>query len=228
MFELHEVREIDISVCPDDLLGPLGYMKGGTAQPAIMKQILSETKSCGQIMRGKTIHTCAEIRRPAGGDTVRINDTTIKDETLAGLLSDARFLAVAICTVGAEIDKLIDEHFDRGDFLRGMIADVVGSRAVEDVAGKCSALICAEAKKLNLSTSCRLSPGYGTWDVSGQRAVFALLDPSPIGVSLNEHCMMQPRKSVSFVIPFVDGESHHKEWRPCLNCDFQDCSYRRT
>ena len=220
MFKRPEVRDIEVSVCADDLLGPLGYGNSRPVEPAIMEQIISESERCGQALGGKAIYTCIE-----GG---RFSDRRIvDDETLATSLDGAQSLAIAICTVGDEIEKIIDEHFAKGNFLGGMIADVVGSRAVEDVAEKCAAFICSDATALNLSTSARLSPGYGRWDTSGQRAVFGLLDPSPIGVSLNEHCMMHPKKSISFIMPLVKGETGRELELPCQRCPMKNCGYRR-
>jgi cobalamin-dependent methionine synthase I len=63
--------------------------------------------------------------------------------------------------------------------------------------------------------------------VSGQRVVFSLLDPSPIGVSLNDHCMMQPKKSVSFVLALGENETTYEDRPPCHGCGFPNCSYRR-
>jgi hypothetical protein len=221
------VREIPFSVCVDDLLGPLGYAERGAVESAIMEQILSETERCERMMMGKAVYSIMEIRRLSGSAAVEIDGLSIEDRTLLASLDGARSLAVAVCTVGAEIDRIVDEHFRRSDFLRGMIADVLGSRAVEDVAEQCTALICAEARELNLYSSGRLSPGYGTWDVSGQRAVFTVIDPSPIDVSLNEHCMMQPKKSISFVVPLTEEESSGQLRHPCLGCGLQHCDYRR-
>jgi hypothetical protein len=226
MSQWPKLQEIDASVQIDELLGPLGYADGDAVQPSVMDEILAETGRSQQAMRGNTIYSCLPARR-AGRSSVEIDGITIEDETLAGSVDGAPMVAVAVCTVGPEIERIIAEHFDRGDYLQGMIADVTGSRAVENVAHKCAASICAEARELNLSTANRLSPGYGKWNVSGQRAVFAVLDPTPIGVSLNDHCMMQPNKSISFVIPLVDGESHHDDRPPCVGCDFKNCSYRR-
>ncbi len=221
MFKQPEVMDIDASVCAEDLLGPLGYGGGRSVEPIIMEQILSETERCRRVLRGKAI--CACIGKEHFSDR-----RVMGDETLAASLDGAQSLAIAICTVGDEIEKMIDEHFAKGNFLGGMIADIVGSRAVEDVAEKCAASMCSNAAAHNLSTSARLSPGYGTWDTSGQRAVFGLLDPSPIGVSLNEHCMMHPKKSVSFIMPLVQGETGRKLEAPCRGCPMKDCGYRRT
>lgn len=220
MFKQPEVRDIDASVCVEDLLGPLGYGSGKAIEPVIMEQILSESERCRRALRGKAIYTCVGKERFS-------DKRIVDDETLATSLDGAQSLAVAVCTVGDEIEKIIDEHFAKGNFLGGMIADVAGSRAVEDVAEKCAALICSDATALDLSTATRLSPGYGTWDTTGQRAVFGLLDPSPIGVSLNEHCMMHPKKSISFIMPLVKGETGRELEPPCHRCPMKKCGYRR-
>jgi len=223
-----KIKEIEISVCMDELLGPLGYSEKDDIQPAIMDQIVSEKDDCIEAMSGNVIYTISEVRRLDGGDTVEIGGATIEDALLANSLDGAESVAIAICTVGPEIDHRISEYFGSGDYLRGMIADVVGSRAVENLAEGCGALICVEARERELSASRRrLSPGYRKWDVSGQRAVFAVLDPSPIGVTMNEHCMMQPNKSISFVVPLVVGESNEESGPPCAECGFPNCSYRR-
>ncbi len=57
----------------------------------------------------------------------------------------------------------------------------------------------AEAE--GLRSTVPLSPGLVGWPVaSGQRQIFALLDGSTAGVSLNAACMMSPEKSTSMVI----------------------------
>jgi hypothetical protein len=222
-----KTADVDFTVHIDDFLGPLGYPNKDNVRPEIMEQIISETSRCREAMTGKAIYTCLDFNQIAGRDAVEINGATITDKILVDSLDGARALAVAVCTVGSEIDSIIEECFNGGDYLTGMIADVAGNRAVEDVAHKCARLICAEARELDLSTSKQISPGYGKWDTSGQRPVFELLDPSPIGVSLNEYCMMEPKKSVSFVVPLVEGDVPEEERPPCHGCDFKNCSYRR-
>jgi hypothetical protein len=227
MFKRPEVRDIEAGFSLDDLLGPLGYGNGGAVEPAIMEQIVSESRRCEQTLSGRVMYACVDVRLFPDRKAIEAGGIVIQDETLADAIGVAQLIAVAVCTVGEGIDRLIDERFANGDFFGGMIGDVVGSRAVEGVAERCAASICSEATALGLSASSHLSPGYGKWDVSGQRAVFALLDPSPIRVSLNDHCMMQPKKSISFVMPLVKGEAGHNVERPCHGCALKNCSYRR-
>jgi len=225
MSERAKIADVKIDIRIEDLLGPLGYTDSSGVKPSIMDQIVSETERCIDVMTGKAIYRRCEFSHGRGA--IEVDGKSIEDETLQSSLEGASALAVAVCTVGPKIDEIVSECFDRGDYFTGMIADVVGARAVEDVAHKCVNLICADAGELALSVSGRISPGYGKWDTSGQRPLFELLDPSPIGVSLNEHCMMEPKKSISFVAPLAPGEPGHVERPPCLACDFKDCAYRR-
>ena len=223
-----QIKETEVNIEIQELLGPLGYKTIEDVRPSIMDNIVAEVERCREMIAGKMIFVCRDFKRLTDSDTITTNGLTIKDETLVSSLDGANSLAVAVCTIGPAIDKHVEECFNKGDFLTGMVADAMGNRAVEDVARTCARHICAEASKRNLCTSAQLSPGYGTWDTSGQKPVFAMLDPSPIGVSLNEYCMMDPKKSVSFVVPLVEGESHHEERPPCHGCNFKNCSYRRT
>lgn len=69
------------------------------------------------------------------------------------------------------------------------------------------------------------SPGYCGWHTSGQRALFARLQPAEIGVTLNASCLMAPIKSVSGVL--VEGTAQTHRFRPdfpfCARCATRDC-----
>jgi hypothetical protein len=72
------------------------------------------------------------------------------------------------------------------------------------------------------------SPGYCGWHVSGQRALFAFLDPGEIGVTLNASCLMEPLKSVSGVL--VAGPARIHRFAPafpfCPECREKPCHER--
>ncbi len=215
-----EIRKLQAHVPLDDLLGPLGYKNREDIAPAILQQIEEEHERCSGILEPQFIADMLSPLPAAASDLA-------SDEYLAQHLDGALALGAGICTVGPAIDAYIEDCFGRGDFLCGMIADVVASRAVEEVGECCSDFLCAAAAEQKLSALCRISPGYGKWDVSGQRVLFSLLDPSPIGVSLNEYCMMQPKKSASFLIPLGEGEPAQKLQHSCHECTFRNCAYRR-
>jgi hypothetical protein len=81
-----------------------------------------------------------------------------------------------------------------------------------------------------------VSPGYGTWPITAQRALFDLLPHDEIQVELLPSCLMTPRKSVSFAVwlgeretPGVgQGNAAGDEGRTarCAICDLPSCPYR--
>lgn len=222
-----EIHQAGVQVSLDDLLGPLGYKNKEDVETTLLQQIIAEQDRCRQTLRPQFIVDAIALDPGSGSETSKAGIPDLHDEFLAEHLDGALFLAAGVCTVGEGIDRLVDDCFAQGDYLGAMIADVVGSRAVEDLGEICSDYLCSGMAERDLFPLCRISPGYGQWEVSGQRVLFSLLDPTPIGVSLNEYCMMQPKKSLSFLIPFGKGGSERRLKQPCQECNFKKCAYRR-
>ncbi|RJP17285.1 MAG: hypothetical protein C4520_17000 [Candidatus Abyssobacteria bacterium SURF_5] len=225
MSSQQQIREVEVHIPLEDLLGPLGYKAKEQVTPGVMQQILEESSRCKTLLKPRFITDLIPVSR--SGEASGGSDIRFKDEFLARALDGAQVLGLGICTVGPDIDLMIDDCFARGDYLVAMIADVVASRAVEEAGEACSDFLCAKASEQGLFPLCRISPGYGKWDVSGQRTLFSLLDPAPLGVSLNQYCMMQPKKSISFLIPLGENEPVQKFQPSCQECNFKKCAYRR-
>jgi len=78
------------------------------------------------------------------------------------------------------------------------------------------------------TTVMRFSPGYCGWHVSGQKRLFARLQPESIGITLNDSCLMQPLKSVSGVIVAAprDAFDIHDTYPFCADCVDHSCRDR--
>jgi len=125
------------------------------------------------------------------------------DETNKHLIfKDAEKVAICICTIGPELEQEVKELMEKNEMLRALILDALGSEAAEEVAIQSDRILAKKAREMNLWPSKRFSPGYGKWDIKGQRFIFRMLPAADIGVRLTESCMMVPRKSVSFRINF--------------------------
>ena len=72
------------------------------------------------------------------------------------------------------------------------------------------------------------SPGYCGWNVTGQRALFAQLEPGELGLTLNESCLMYPVKSVSGVLVLAPIGAHgfSPAFPCCSTCTTLDCQER--
>jgi hypothetical protein len=141
-------------------------------------------------------------------------------------LAGADQVTIAICTIGAELETFSATLMEKDPVL-GLALDGLGNAAVERTAQLVCERIGDNAQKNNLTTTGPLSPGEPDWTVEvGQREIFAILDPSQVGISLTSGGMMVPKKSISFIVG-TGNELSQKE--PCELCSLRDrCRYRHA
>jgi cobalamin-dependent methionine synthase I len=135
-------------------------------------------------------------------------------------------MAFCVCTIGPALEERVTGYSAGGDMLPAVILDAIGSAAAEAVARYANDRIEETAAAEGLKTSCRASPGYGDWDVSGQRALFELVPAERIGVTLTASAMMVPRKSVSFAVHISNDPVRLRSENSCRNCRMENCPYR--
>ena len=146
----------------------------------------------------------------------------------AGMPDPSAEVGIGLATVGPALEREADRCNDEGELLDALLLDAIGSAAAEAAADALDRVVCAAASDRGLFAGRRISPGYGAWDVRGQRALFGLLPAGDLGVNLTEGMMMVPRKSVSFAIRLVSERSRKGEGkRRCAGCDLANCAYRR-
>ena len=133
-------------------------------------------------------------------------------------------IALVVCTIGSALEQRVTELTGEGRAARAMLLDAIGSAAVEEVADRSNLRICEEALRGGFDPGPRVSPGYGAWKLQEQAWLFRELAPTDIGVTLGEHCMMTPRKSISYAVPLAGGK--HQPRGRCVHCGLVDCAYR--
>lgn len=133
--------------------------------------------------------------------------------------------AVLAVTAGPAIEEASAAHFRAGRYTEGLLLDAAATAIAEHLADQLDGYIQSEARRTGRQTAWRYSPGYGDWPVTQQRALCALIGASRIGVSVTDHAMLVPRKSVTAVI----GLSRCSEApRPahCALCHLASCPFR--
>ena len=118
------------------------------------------------------------------------------------IFDHAEKVALCICTIGPQIESESAKLIKNDALMKGLILDAIGSEATEQIARQTDKFLFTKAREMGLWPSKRFSPGYRSWNIEEQRYVFQELPGEEIGVTLNESCMMIPRKSVSFRINF--------------------------
>jgi hypothetical protein len=154
-------------------------------------------------------------------------NVALHSSLLASVLSDAEELAVAVCTIGPELEKKVTGYLDGSEPLRGLLLDGIGSAAVDSLAQEVCKLIQDEALSRNYQASSPYSPGHPGFPITEQWPLFQLVPAGEIGVSLAASALMVPRKSVSMVIALGEQVSVRKRGEACALCNLsKTCHYR--
>lgn len=144
----------------------------------------------------RLIHDRLELV-PNSPDQKRANLTS---PLVAQHLGRSHEVILLICTIGKEVDELVESLF-KSDPVLAIAMDGVGSAAVENLAIQACNYFESRANSEGLNTSMPLNPGMIGWPVEqGQPEIFTLIDSEKIEVFLNESCMMVPNKSLSIVL----------------------------
>lgn len=212
----------DLIISWPELYATLGY--AGTEPDdealSLIRQLLDETKAVCRPRFGYSI-----VEGEVNDMRLRLSDIWFKPEgIITHRLKGCDSFAIILATVGAELDRWIQDYRIGEDVMKAFIADVIGSLAAEAVVEYGKRFLKEMLAQEGLKTTNSYSPGYCGWLVSEQRMLFSLLPAGFCGVTLTESCLMLPLKSVSSVV----GIGPHVEDQPysCAICRKIDC-YRR-
>ena len=156
---------------------------------------------------------------------ITFNGGAFEGPLVARAMAGAEALNIAICTIGPELENRVNQLMGENP-VKAVALDGAGIAAVRKVSQTIEDLISEEACKLELSLGMRAQPGQEGWPIEQQRQVFSLLPVEKINVRLTESCLIIPRKSVSFIIPW--GKDLSNSMVPCDFCSKKDrCQWRK-
>jgi hypothetical protein len=141
-------------------------------------------------------------------------------------LAGAEQVTSVVCTIGSELEDHASRIFANNPLL-GISLDGLANAAVEILSQQVCSRLGEKAQTNGLTTSTPLSPGEPGWPVEvGQPQIFALADPSNIGIKLTSGGMMLPKKSISFVVG-IGKEMAQTDL--CEICSLRErCRYRHA
>ena len=144
------------------------------------------------------------------------NGTELQGSGIARKLTGAEMIAVAVATLGEELDREIEERQGR-DLPYALALDGFGTAAIGELTNAITQQVHSLAEGMHLKATKPLHPGTVDWDLSsGQAEIFSLVDARKVGVTLNASFLMTPRKSVSML--YGIGKSVKAGKSACVNC----------
>lgn len=190
----------------------------------VIRGVLGRLQENPGIVGGYTICPCDGVDVKNG--LIHCGQTKLEvGKRIASYMKEASALAVFVCTAGSLFTDLANEYLKQGDLPEAFIADAIGSVTVENAMDRIQQALETEMNLQEMKISNRYSPGYCEWHVSGQQALFSLIDDNHTGVTLTASCLMQPIKSVSGIIGI--GVDMQKRPYGCSICHSSTCVYRR-
>ncbi len=151
----------------------------------------------------------------------------LNSHVVARLLQKCCSVAMFAVTIGPELEERVSALSSEGMVLKAHILDVLGSRAVEQVADQVYEMTKRAVMMEGLCMSRRISPGYCDWDMTQQKFVFNAVDGQQLGITLNDECFMYPAKSLSGIMGIGPSRKYVENYNPCPECDRQNCPGRR-
>jgi hypothetical protein len=217
-------HKIDIDI--DRVCKRLGY-QARSPSASILTTVKSQIASAYQLVKPAYLYEIKPIEY-AHGDKLSLGESFVfTSKTVSHALSDCEQTGIYVATVGNDIEKEMSRMVDHGQILEATVLDMIGSEAVNQVFCHFRDNIVEMARDRGWQATIKYSPGYCDWHINQQRILFQIVDTTPIGVSLNESCMMIPRKSVSGLIGM--GKLDSTKQPPCIAvCDVRaHCTIKR-
>jgi hypothetical protein len=219
---------LPLAIDPDEVLRFQGYKKSVDTVGPEVRMLFDEalTLGCRLIDPRAVVRWIAVTSQ--GADAIEAGGTTLRIPDVGRLWGRIEWVAAAVCTIGDALERRVAELWEARELPLAAMLDSVGSGAVESLAEYINDLMCQEAIPLGLPVTNRVSPGYGRWDVTQQRALFAVCPGDAVGVSLNEACFMTPVKSISLLAAAGAEARVDHYFNQCVRCWMPACAYRRA
>ena len=222
------LEDVPLRVDRDEVLRFQGYKKGIDAPDAAVLALFDEALALGEsLIEPRVVYRALGVTGQ-GPDLIAAGGERLTIPGIGPLWGALEQVGAGICTVGAAIEERVRLLWDGRELPLAVMLDSVGSAAVESLAEYANDLLCQAGIPAGVKVTNRISPGYAGWDTAEQAALFALCPGGPIGVALNESCVMTPGKSISFLVGVGPEARVDHYFTQCRRCWMADCAYRRA
>lgn len=159
---------------------------------------------------------------------LRIEGMDIQSGALEKNLRGCSEVCLMAATIGFAPDRLAARASAAGQVSRAVMIQAAGAALIEAWCDQVNGIIRQEAAARGKYLRPRFSPGYGDFSLQHQEALFRILDVQKrIGVTLTEHLLMMPSKSVTALIGLSETDERCAP-AGCESCErAESCTFRR-
>lgn len=218
----HFIPEIDRSFFEELRVKTLDFFGGHPLSPSLNEMLNEDLDALRTLVQPQTIY--AEYAIIRNEDCILTKAGPVESRMfslLARRYSEDCSVMFMVTTIGIEFDRLLSRITELS---RQFMVDAAGTACV----GMAADLLHDHLEKSpglqGRDLSMWFSPGYCDWNLQGQRLIFNALDGSAIGVSLNDHDVMTPGKTISAAALVAKDVPMNS---PCCFCERKNCPWRR-
>lgn len=201
----------------DEALRYAGLSKSKEWQPQLLQYACDELLLAAQPI-------C--IYRIAEHSLDKIESYKYQGQGLTKHLCGCSQVVLLAATLGSAVDEKVDSLFAKHEYAAALLLNAAATAMIEQAADYLGELLYRTV--LARGGKClgrRFSPGYSDWRLEAQREFFPLTGGSTIGIELTDTCSLNPKKSITAVIPIFDDQSSKPN--NCSHCDNKGCAFRR-
>jgi hypothetical protein len=223
------IRDIPLSLKIREVLRREGLGGSVKVRPEIKDLILELLASVkkAHLLEPAAAYEYYAVSGMNGSQISLEGDKAIRSPLIPAIFPEAKELAVTVITIGPKLEKEVTNYSKRGEALRGMILDGIGSAAVDMLAPEVLRLIAAEVSPRGYEISSPVNPGMPGFPLTEQWNLLELVNTHEIGVSLTSSGVLVPRKSVSMVIGIGPKMTRWTQAEVCARCSLREtCHYR--
>jgi cobalamin-dependent methionine synthase I len=223
------LRDLDLELDISSVLWCQGQDPSGQIsqeqQANLNRELLPEAR---RLLEPSIIYDLFPLREVRDREVVIDEGATFHGHLLADRFPLAQEVALALCTIGGNLDDRVSAFRQAGDEVRAILLDGIGIAAVGELAEKAQELIVGVAKRRGWQASAPFQPGQLDWPVEDHQAFFDLLAVEELGLSLDCHHLMVPSKSVSMAVGLGEEMLPLAMDPACRHCPLADgCRFSR-
>ena len=166
------VHAVPVHIEEADILRRQEFPGSSRLHPKIAAEIRELTELAYELIAPAAVYEIYPVAG-MGSDHFHLrNGARLNGKCLVSILSAAREVAVAVCTIGIALEMIVDEYLSENKIFKGVLLDSIGSTPVDGDALEAYRLIRKEAQDRGLKISSPVSPGLHGWDLAGQGLCF--------------------------------------------------------
>jgi hypothetical protein len=183
----------------------LGYRRGVTGlSPREKAETEASIDKALSLIRLQGAALRLSVRREGSASVILPDGTVFESRRFFKFADACEEILLMAATAGPEIMREIQNDAAGRNITRGVVLDAAASEitdaALDWIMGYANQTLRREGRRLLPS---RYSAGYGDLPLESQRVMHRLLDLERIGVTITDHCILVPEKSVTAITGIV-------------------------